>query len=224
MEQLEQQLLLFISQLYDAIGWPGVVVLSAIESANIPVPSEIIMPLSGWMLVRDKGLALEYTAVAGFYGALGNTIGSVVSYWIGAKGGRPFIERYGRYVLISHHDLALADRWFRKYGDFAIFFSRLLPVVRTFISFPAGVARMPFVKFVVYTFLGAFLWCWALAFGGYQLGEHWEQLRAVMRPFDIPIIVLGLVLVGLFFYRHLRRGTRGVPAEVAIEDPKGENP
>ena len=222
MEQIEHELLLIISQIYNAIGWPGVVVLSAIESANIPVPSEIIMPLSGWMLVRDKGLGLEYTALAGFYGALGNTIGSVISYWIGAKGGRPFIERYGRYVLISHHDLELADRWFAKYGDFAIFFSRLLPVVRTFISFPAGVSRMSLVRFTAYTFLGAFLWCWALAFGGYQLGEHWEQLRAVMRPFDIPIIIIGLALVGLFFYRHIRRGTQRAPAEVSAVDPEGD--
>ena len=189
---------------YVTMGWPGVVVLMALESANIPIPSEVIMPLSGWMLVRDKGLGLGYTFMAGFYGALGCTIGSLVSYGVGANGGRAFLWRYGRYVLVSHHDLEIADRWFAKYGDLAIFLSRLMPVVRTFISFPAGVARMHLLKFTIYTFVGSFIWSWGLALGGFFLGEHWESLRAVMRPFDIPIILAFLVLLGLYVYRHLR--------------------
>lgn len=190
---------------YLTMGWPGVVVLMALESANIPIPSEVIMPLSGWMLVRDRGLSIWHTAIAGFYGALGCTLGSLVSYALGATGGRKFLLRYGRFILITHGDIAAADRWFARYGEWAVFLTRLMPVVRTFISLPAGVARVPLGKFVVLTFLGSFIWSWGLAAGGYLLGEHWESLRAVMRPFDIPIIVAFLVLTGLYIYRHLRQ-------------------
>lgn len=205
MQEIEYQILAFIRSVYDLFGWPGVVVLMAIESACIPLPSEIIMPLSGWMLIRDKGLGVAYTVVAGLYGAIGCTIGSLIAYWLGAWGGRPLIERFGKYVLMSRHDLEVAERWFGKYGDATIFFSRLLPVVRTFISFPAGVAKMHLVKFIIYTFVGSFPWCLGLAFGGYQLGEHWEQIRVVMRPFDIPIIIAFLVLLALYIRRHLKR-------------------
>jgi len=205
LEQIEQQLLLIVSNTYELIGWPGVIFLMAIESACIPFPSEIIMPLAGWMLIKDQGLGTSYLLLAGFYGALGNVIGSLVAYYVGAYGGRPLVEKYGRYVLIAHHDLDRADRWFQKYGDWAVFFSRLLPVVRTFISFPAGIARMPVKKFIAYSFLGSFPWSLGLAYGGYVLGEHWEQLRTWMRPFDIPIILAILILVGLFLYRHIKR-------------------
>jgi membrane protein DedA with SNARE-associated domain len=197
MEQVEQGLLIFIRQVYELMSWPGVVVLMAIESACIPLPSEIIMPLSGWMLIKERGLGASYTLVAGFYGALGCAIGSALAYWIGRYGGRPLAEKYGRYVLLSHGDLDLADRWFSKYGDWVVFLSRLLPVVRTFISLPAGIARMNFPKFLIYTFLGSFPWCLGLAYAGYQLGEHWEQVREAIRPFD--------VLLGLYVYRRVRR-------------------
>ncbi|MBI2864512.1 MAG: DedA family protein [Chloroflexi bacterium] len=177
----------------------------AIESACIPLPSEVIMPLSGWMLIQAKRLSIWWTLLAAFYGALGCTIGSVVAYWVGALGGRPLVERYGRFFLVSHHDLAVADRWFAKYGDWAAFLSRLLPVVRTFVSFPAGIARMNFPKFVIYSFLGSFPWCLALAIGGFYLGSNWESLRSAMRPFDIPIILVFVILVGIYIYRHLRK-------------------
>lgn len=204
MEAVEYALIEFIRSVYLAMGWPGVVVLMALESACIPIPSEVIMPLSGWMLVRDQGLGFWHTLAAGFYGALGCTIGSLVAYGIGASGGRVILERYGRYILVMPQDLQAADRWFAKYGDAAIFLSRLMPVVRTFISFPAGVARMHLGKFTLYSFAGSLPWCWGLAIGGYFLGEHWEQLRVVMRPFDIPIIVAILALVGLYVYQHLK--------------------
>jgi membrane protein DedA with SNARE-associated domain len=184
--------------------WPGVVVLMAIESACIPLPSELIMPFAGWMLIKEKSLSAIYTLVAGAYGALGNTIGSAIAYGVGMWGGRPFLEKYGKYILISRHDLDLADRWFNKYGSWAIFISRLLPVVRTFISLPAGIARTHFVKFLIYTFLGSFLWSVGLAYGGYQLGEHWEQIRTVMRPFDPIIGVLIIALIAFYIYRHLK--------------------
>ena len=176
----------------------------AIESACIPFPSEIIMPLAGWMLIKEKSLAATYTLLAGFYGALGNTIGSAIAYGVGMWGGRPFLRKYGKYILISQHDLDLADRWFDKRGDWSIFISRLLPVVRTFISLPAGIARMHFVKFLIYTFVGSFIWSVGLAYGGYHLGEHWEQLRDVMRPFDPFIIAAIVILAALYIYRHIR--------------------
>ncbi len=204
MEQIEFQILGLISQVYNAAGWYGVVFLMAVESANIPLPSEIIMPFSGWFLIRDRGLDASYVVLAGLYGAIGCTVGSVVSYWVGALGGRPLVERYGRYVLLSHKDLDLADRWFARWGSWAVFIARLLPVIRTFISFPAGISRMHFGRFTVLSFLGSFPWCVGLAYGGYLLGEHWEELRQVMRPFDIPIIAAVLVLIGIYVFRRLR--------------------
>ncbi len=201
----EQAVLSFIQQVYQSIGWPGVVFLMAIESACIPLPSEIIMPLAGWMLIKEAGQGPAFILVAAAAGGLGNTLGSILTYWVGLAGGRRFLEKYGKYVLISHHDLELADTWFNKYGQRAAFISRLLPVVRTFISLPAGVARTPFWPFTLYTFLGSFLWSGALAYGGYLLGQHWEQLRSVMRPFDIPIIIVIAALVVWFVVHRIRR-------------------
>jgi membrane protein DedA with SNARE-associated domain len=206
---LEQSILDFINAVYTAIQWPGVVAMMAIESACIPLPSEIIMPLAGWMLIKEPGLPAIYNLAAGAYGALGCTIGSLIAYVVGIKGGRPFLERYGKYVLISRHDLDTADRWFARNGDWAIFITRLLPVVRTFISLPAGIARMRPVKFILYTFVGSLVWCAALSFGGYLLGEHWEDLRRVMRPFDPVIIAVILVLVGYYIYRHVKHFREG---------------
>ena len=162
------------------------------------------MPLSGWMLIEERGLNASYNLIAGFYGALGCTIGSIIAYYVGVWGGRPLVERYGRYVLISRRDLELADRWFERHGDWFIFVSRLLPVVRTFISLPAGVAKMNVPKFLIYTFTGSFLWCLGLAYGGYLLGDHWEQISTAMRPFLALIIAVLLALVLLYIYRHLK--------------------
>jgi len=201
---VEHQILDFIRHVYQILGWPGVVLLMAIESACIPLPSEIIMPLSGWMLIADKGLGVEYVILAGLCGAVGNVIGSVIAYWVGAWGGRPFLHRYGKYVLVSHHDIEVADRWFDRYGDRIVFLSRLLPAVRTFISFPAGIAKMKMGKFLLYSFLGSFPWSVGLAYGGYLLGQNWERIREVMRPFDIPILVIFLALVAFFIWRRIR--------------------
>ena len=201
---MEHQILDFIRHVYQILGWPGVVLLMAIESACIPLPSEIIMPLSGWMLIADKGLGVEYVVLAGLCGAVGNVIGSVIAYWVGAWGGRPFLHRYGKYVLVSHHDIEVADRWFDRYGDQIVFLSRLLPAVRTFISFPAGIAKMKMGKFLLYSFLGSFPWSVGLAYGGYLLGQNWERIREVMRPFDIPILVIFLALVAFFIWRRIR--------------------
>jgi membrane protein DedA with SNARE-associated domain len=207
---LEHQIVAFLTDLFGRMGWGGVVVIMALESANIPIPSEVTMPLSGWLLVQVRGGGpWEAAWLGGLWGAVGCTLGSVLSYALGAWGGRPLLDRYGKYLMISSHDLEVADRWFARWGDWTAFLSRLLPIVRTFISFPAGVARMRLSTFTIYSFLGSFLWCGALAYGGHVFGSRWEELRAIMRPFDIPVAIL--LLAGFVYYlvHHLRRGERG---------------
>ncbi len=191
-------------------GYLGVVFLMAIESACIPLPSEIIMPFAGSLttvlVIEGVTQAARFNLVlVGLAGALGCLIGSVVAYWVGVWGGRPFVERYGKYVLISRHDLDVADRFFTKYGQAAIFISRLLPVVRTFISLPAGISRMNFARFCLYSFLGSVPWCLALAWVGRVLGQNWQSIEVYFRKGDIVIGVLILAGIVLFLYRHLRR-------------------
>jgi membrane protein DedA with SNARE-associated domain len=201
---MEERLLSFLRDFYNLFHWPGVVVMMALESAGIPIPSEAIMPLAGWMLVKEKGLGLAYLLLAAFWGALGNLLGSLLAYWIGERGGRPLLQAYGRYFLLSPGDLALADRFFQRHGAKAVFISRLLPVVRTFISFPAGMARMSLARFSLYTVAGSFPWSLGLAYGGFLLGENWKLIREYMRPFDIPILLLALALVAWWFLHRLR--------------------
>lgn len=208
----EEAILDFLQEVYDAVGWPGVVFFMAVESAAIPLPSELIMPLAGWLLVRNEGLDAVWLLLAGFYGALGNLLGSLVAYYVAAWGGRPLLDRFGRFLLISRHDLERADRWFDKYGTWAVFFSRLLPVVRTFVSVPAGVSRMGVWRFGVLTFAGSYPWSLGLAAGGYVLGENWERLRDWMRPADIPIAAGLILLVVWYVYRHVRRSRPSRPA------------
>ncbi|MCH8298353.1 MAG: DedA family protein [Chloroflexi bacterium] len=201
---IETWFLDIITKVYDAMGWPGVVFLMAIESAAIPFPSELIMPLAGWLLIEAKGESAWMLGLAAFYGALGNLLGSWVAYWISFKGGRPLLKKYGRFVLLTQHDVDRAEQWFQKYGELAVFASRLLPVVRTFISIPAGIARMNIWKFSFYTFIGSYPWSLGLAYGGYKLGENWEDLRQVMRPFDFPIAGIIVVVVVWFIYRRIK--------------------
>ena len=189
-ETIEILFLGIITQVYGAIGWPGVVFLMAIESAAIPFPSELIMPLAGWLLIQAKGGSVWWVLLAGFYGGMGNLLGSWVAYWISMKGGRPLLLKYGKYVLMRKDEVDKAEIWFNKYGEWAVFIGRLLPVVRTFISIPAGLARMNLWRFSLYTFAGSFIWSLGLAYGGFLLGENWEDLRAVMRPLDIPILLI----------------------------------
>lgn len=206
---LEHQIVAFLTDLFQTMGWGGVVGIMALESANIPIPSEVTMPLSGWLLVQAKGgSALQALLTGGWWGAVGCTLGSIASYALGAWGGRAVLDRYGKYLMLSSHDLEMADRWFGRWGPWAAFISRLLPIVRTFISFPAGVTRARFGPFLVLTFVGSFLWCGGLAYGGYAFGARWEELRAIMRPFDFPIA--GVLLAGFVFYlvHHIRRGRR----------------
>ena len=184
----------FVIAVISQAGYPGIVLLMGIESACIPLPSEIIMPFSGYLVFTGR-FKLAWVALAG---AVGCNVGSLVAYYVGAFGGRPLAEKYGRYVLVTRHDLELADRWFARYGDWAVFFARLLPVVRTFIALPAGVARMNFLRFNIYTFLGSLPWCLALAYAGLKLGERWTILRQYFHRFDTAIVIL--IVIGVVWF------------------------
>ena len=197
----------FITNLYIAGGLAGIVLAMAIESCCIPLPSEIVMPLAGVMVASGKLLAgvnpwlsLVLVALAGSVGCL---IGSIAAYGIGYAGGRPLLLKYGRYVLISQHDADRADHFFQKYGSATVFFSRLLPVVRTYISLPAGIAKMPFAKFCVYTFLGSFPWCLLLAYIGTVIGNNLTTLSPIFHDLDVVIIVAVVALVALYIWRHI---------------------
>jgi membrane protein DedA with SNARE-associated domain len=193
------------------LGYPAVILMMAIESACIPLPSEIIMPFSGFLVSRgDFNLHLAAAS-----GAVGNLIGSIAAYAAGAYGGRGFIERYGRYVLISPHELARADRWFGRYGDWTVLVARMLPIVRTFISLPAGVSRMPFGRFVVFTFVGALPWCYLLTYIGKVLGDHWEDIRYYFHGVDYAVAAVLVVMFAVWLYRHIRSARRGAASEDA---------
>ena len=191
----------FIISVISQSGYLGIVLLMGIESACIPLPSEVIMPFSGY-LVSVGRFNLLLVAVAGAFGC---NVGSIVAYYVGAWGGRPLIEKYGRYVLVTRHDLEMADRFFARFGTWAVFIARLLPVIRTFIAFPAGVARMNFLRFNVYTFLGSLPWCLALAYAGLKLGEHWTVLRQYFHRFDTVIGIL-IVAAAVWFVHNRWKG------------------
>lgn len=188
-------------------GYIGVMVLMAIESACIPLPSEVIMPFAGALTATQVAvhygrspLLLLWVATAG---ALGCNLGSVIAYEIGFFGGRPLVERYGRHIWVSRRDLDMADRFFARFGSAAVFIGRLLPVIRTFIALPAGVARMPRLRFHVYTFVGSWPWCFGLAWIGMKLGEHWEtdpRLRQWLHRLD-AVIIVALLVGAIYFVR-----------------------
>ena len=195
-----EHLAAFITHVISQLGYPGVAVLMAIESACIPLPSEVIMPFSGYLAAKGV-FSLWGVALAG---AVGSVLGSLVAYAAGAWGGRPFVERYGRYLLVSRRDIDLADRWFARRGDITILIGRVLPVVRTFIGFPAGMSRMQLARFNLYTFVGSFVWCLGLAWIGRLLGEHWNTVGGWFHHFDLAIVALVVLAVVLHVVRHLR--------------------
>jgi membrane protein DedA with SNARE-associated domain len=210
---IDQIVIPFLASLYGAVGYLGVMLAMAIESAMVPLPSELILPFAGFLVSDTTNIEpLTHSAwnfwIVVVVATLGNTLGSLIAYAIGAWGGRPFLERYGKYLLIRPHEIEAAERFFARWGAQTAFFSRLLPIVRTFISFPAGVARMPIRKFVVYSTAGAFLWSTALVWAGVQLGQNWEEIRRALQPFDLLIAVA--VVVGLAALLWLRLG-RPVP-------------
>jgi membrane protein DedA with SNARE-associated domain len=191
----------FVVSMISTFGYTGIFLTMAIESACIPLPSEIIMPFAGYLVTTGQFTMLGVTLA----GAIGNVAGSLVAYYAGVWGGRPFFERYGSYMLVSVRDIEMADRWFAKYGEAAVFFGRMLPIVRTFISLPAGIAGVNIYRFILFTFLGALPWCYLLAYVGVKMGEHWEQLKDYFHQFDI-VIGVGLALaIGYFVWSHWPR-------------------
>lgn len=210
----------FIMHTEASMGYLGVVLLMGIESCCIPLPSEVIMPFAGYICTPEgaaevgRQFSLWGMSLAG---AIGCVVGSIPAYYIGMYGGRPLICRYGKYILMSRHDLDLADRWFEKHGDITVFVARLLPVVRTFIAFPAGVNKMNMTKFIVYTFLGSFPWCLMLAWVGVKVGQNLEVLKPWFHRFDAVIGVVLLAGIALWIYRHVK-GSRGCAVETGADE------
>jgi len=190
----------FVIAVIGALGYTGVVLMMAAESACIPLPSEAIMPFAGYLVVTGR-FGLNTVAIAGTLGCL---LGSYVAYAVGASGGRAALERWGRYVLISHEELEAADRFFDRWGSSAIFIARLLPVIRTFIAFPAGVSRMRLLPFTIYTILGSYIWCLALAWAGMKLGQNWTAVGPFFRRFDNLIAIVIIAGVGWLVYHRIK--------------------
>jgi membrane protein DedA with SNARE-associated domain len=197
-ENIVGHLFVFISWVISSGGYIGVMILMGIESACIPLPSELIMPFAGYLVFKGQ-FNLYWVATAG---AIGCNLGSVLAYEVGYFGGRPLVEKYGRYILLNKHDLDLTDHLFHKYGEITIFIGRLLPVVRTFIALPAGIARMPRFRFHLYTFLGSWPWCLGLAYAGMKLAENWRYLGKYFHQFDLVIGVIILAGITWFVWSH----------------------
>jgi membrane protein DedA with SNARE-associated domain len=222
-EKIIALLVQFVTHVIDIGGYVGIAALLAMNSAGIPLPSELIMPFSGALTiyhVNNAGqlvlpgrfghgniwLGLISVALAG---AVGCNIGSAIAYWIGAKGGRPLVERYGRWVLMSHHDLDRMTEFFNKFGSITILVGRMLPVVQTFVAFPAGIAKMPRLRFHLYTTLGSFCWYFCLATAGMKLGEKWHtdpRLQEWFHRFHLGVEIALLAGIVWFVWSHLNRG------------------
>jgi len=203
-EKILTALFVFIKSLIAFGGYGGIVVLMGIESACIPLPSELIMPFAGYLVFQGT-MNLLWAATAG---AIGCNVGSLVAYEIGYYGGRPLVERYGRWILMGRRELDWADRFFSRWGYLAVFIGRLLPVIRTFIALPAGIARMPRVRFHVYTFLGSWPWCFGLAWLGMKLGENWRVIGKYLHKFDAVILVTLVVSIAWFMWSHWQNRLR----------------
>jgi membrane protein DedA with SNARE-associated domain len=206
-DQLLSLIVAWVVAVISAAGYLGVAALMAIESACIPLPSEVIMPFAGYLVSLGQ-FSLVGAATAG---ALGCNLGSTAAYYVAAWGGRAAVERWGRYVLFGRDDLARTDAFFARYGAATVFIGRLLPVVRTFIAFPAGLARMPMLKFQVYTFIGSWPWCYALAYIGYKLGQRWHSdptFRRLFHEFDAVVIFVLAAGFAWFVWTHWKRVRR----------------
>jgi membrane protein DedA with SNARE-associated domain len=185
----------FVINLIGSLGYWGVFIGMTLESACIPIPSEIIMPFSGFVVWQGHtNMTLIGITIVG---ALGNLLGSLIAYYVGLKGGRPLLEKYGKYLLVTHSKLELADKWFFKYGSEAVLISRFLPIIRTFISLPAGIAHMDLKKFMAYTFIGSLPWSFALGYIGTQLGPNWGIIQGYFHILDI---IIGVGILGIIIY------------------------
>ena len=204
MEKIIGMIFVFISGVISTTGYAGIAILMAIESACIPLPSELIMPFAGYLVY--KGVFNLYWAATA--GAIGCNLGSLLAYEVGSYGGRPMIEKYGSYILLNQHDLQFTDRLFYKYCEITILISRMLPVIRTFIALPAGIARMPRWRFHIYTFAGSWPWCFGLAYAGMKLAENWRYLGKYFHQFDLAIGSILLIGVIWFVWSHWKHRVR----------------
>jgi membrane protein DedA with SNARE-associated domain len=214
---LESFVLTFSSDTFDFMGWWGVVALMALESTAVPIPAELIMPLAGWRLVADHDLGFGYIVLLGLVGAVGSLIGSVAEYYVSMVGGRPLLERYGKYILVTRRDMERAESWFATRGEITIFIGRMVPGVRHFISVPAGIARMNIFKFSLFTFIGALPWSFGLAWGGYALGKNYDQIRDAARPVEIPVLGLIALVIAWVLWKRIRE-LRHEAAELRARD------
>lgn len=197
---LLEMVMTFIHQTISLLGYVGIALLMAIESANVPLPSEFILPYAGFLVQQGK---LNFH-LAAFAGAVGCVLGSVPSYLIGLFGGRSFLIKHGKWLLLSEHDLDVAERWVTKYGDMAFFICRMLPVVRTFISLPAGILQANFYPFLIYTFIGSLIWSYGLVYVGIIFGENLEAFREIWHKFDYAIVGVLVVLGVLYLWKHFK--------------------
>ncbi len=195
-------LFMMVVQMLGGLGYWGIALGMALESACVPLPSELVLPFGGFLAAVGR-ITFAQALMAG---QLGGLAGSIVAYAAGRYGGRSLLERYGRYLLISQREIAVADRWFQHRGEMTVFLARLLPGVRTFISLPAGIAGMAFGRFLFYSFLGMLPWSLLFTFAGYRLGQNWVQVRAILHRFDLVIIGLILLAVAGFVWYRLREG------------------
>ena len=211
LDAIDRVIIPFLDAAYATVGYLGLAAVMAVENAFffLPVPSEIVLPLAGFAIARAvveplTGAAWSYWAAV-LAAVVGTTAGSLLLYGVALVGGRPFLERYGRYVLIDAHDLDVADRWFARYGDFAVFIARIVPIVRSVISIPAGVSRMPLWRFTLFSALGTIPWCMLLIWLGTVLGERWTEVSDLLRPAEYAAYVIVAVAVAFFLWHQLRR-------------------
>jgi len=200
----------WVIQLVSSLGYLGIIIAMMIESASIPLPSEIIMGISGYLVYKGEMNLL----LAGLAGGVGNVLGSVIMYQLGSRGGRPVIKKYGKYLHFTEEKFNKVDDWFKKYGDKVVFISQLLPVIRTFISLPAGILKTNYPKFLFYTFTGAFIWCTALAYVSFLLGPEWEKLTEYIHQFEIVIAFAFAAAVAYFVIRKVYKRRK---SEIVIE-------
>ncbi|EGW41633.1 DedA family protein [Desulfosporosinus sp. OT] len=198
METILTQLAQFVIYVISSLGYVGVFLAMAIESACIPLPSEIILPFTGYMVFLGRFSLWQATIAA----TLGNLFGALVAYYVGLWGGRPFIKRFGRYLFINEKELSWTERTFEHHGELTVFIGRLLPIIRTFISLPAGIAKMKPIKMAIYTVAGALPWCLMLIFVGQKLGENWNTLKPLFHRLDLLAGILILVLFGYWIFKH----------------------
>lgn len=223
MAGLEQHILTLIKHFLGAVGYPGIFVLMAIEGFGIPIPSELTMPFSGFLSSTAGGnkFVLPLAVAAG---AAGEVTGGVIAYFVGFFGGRPVLNRYGKIVLLGEEELERGGSWFAKYGDWIVLVTRLLPAIRSFIALPAGVVRMPFWRFLVYSSVGSVIWCTGLAIIGHQLGQHWQSVSNDLRRYDVVIAVVVVLLIAYAAYlrvAHNRRSASVAPPEEQPIEPTG---